>query len=140
MTRRQLRGRGLAIACALAIFGASALKAQDCENISGAWDVTVVLPDGNTQDVVLTLEQTGCEITGSVTGNDETPIADGSVSERTFTFNVTRSAGGQSITLAWEGAVDGDGMSGTWGSEMVGQMTFSGTRAEGGPAGAGRWR
>lgn len=131
MTWRQFRGRGLAVALALAAFGPGALQAQGCEDVSGSWDVTVVLPDGSTQDVVLTLEQTECAVTGFVKGSYETPIADGTVSGWTFTFNITREADGQSILLSWAGTVDGDALSGTWGNDQVGSMTFSGTRAEG---------
>ena len=131
MTRGHLWRTGLAIVLALTGFSAHGLYAQECADVSGAWDVAINLPDGSVQDVKLTMEQDGCEVTGLIEGNNRSQIENGLVEGSTFTFNVTVDGGGQQVTLSWEGTMDGDAVSGTWGADAVGTMEFSGTRAEG---------
>jgi len=125
--------RSIGLSVLLALTGPSVLQAQDCEDVSGAWAVDLELPDGTSQDVTLTLEQTGCEITGLIEGNNQTPIESGTVDGSTFTFlaTVSNQGGGQSIEIAWEGTVEGDAISGTLSAEMFGTFEFTGTRADG---------
>lgn len=100
--------------------------------MSGDWDVSLSLPDATTQQVTLTLEQDGCDLTGMIKGNNETPIEGGKAEGSTFTFNVTVSnqAGGQ-LEFAWEGTRDGDSITGTWSSQAVGSLRFTGTKSGG---------
>ncbi|MDH3734438.1 MAG: hypothetical protein OEU54_12940 [Gemmatimonadota bacterium] len=94
--------------------------------------MTISLPDGTSQDVKLTLEQTDCELTGLIEGNNQTPIEDGKAEGSTFSFAMNVNNGdGQIMAIAWEGTMDGDSISGTWGSQIIGSLDFTGTRAEG---------
>lgn len=126
---------GIKIAAVLMITAlyAPALSAQDCEDVSGDWDVTISLPDATTQEVLLSLEQDGCDLTGMITGANETAIEGGKAEGATFTFNISvnNQADGQQLEFTWEGTRDGDSISGTWGSEMVGALTFTGSKAHG---------
>ena len=128
----KIRTLGLA-ALAFGALNAGALQAQECENIAGKYAVTIGVPDGTTQDVTVTFEQDGCTLSGLIEGNNQTAIEDGAVEGSTFTFSisVTNQADGSSLDFDWEGAVEGDAISGTWGSAMVGSFEFEGTRADG---------
>ncbi len=132
--RRLARGWRLAALLTLTALYAPGLYAQaECEDISGAWAVELTLPDENTQQVTLTLEQVECELTGLIEGQNQTPIEDGKVDGATFTFMATANnqADGQGIEIAWEGTVEGDAISGTWSAAMIGSLEFTGTRAGG---------
>ena len=138
-TRRISRGAGLGAFLALTAFYAPALQAQDlhaeaaCEDVSGVWMVGLTLPGSGPTQVTLTLEQTECEVTGLVEGNNKTPFETGEVegSTATFVVNATNQANGQGIAIAWEGTVEGDEISGTLEAPMLGTITFTGTRLEG---------
>ena len=117
---------------ALTGFYAPNLQAQEeCEDVSGAWAVDLNL--GSPQQVTLTLEQNGCEVTGVIEGQNVTPIEDGEVEGSTVTFSitVTNRGDGQSITFAWEGTVEGNDISGTLDSDVTGTVEFTGTKVEG---------
>lgn len=128
----KLRNIGLAT-LVLGGLNVGALQAQDCENIAGKYAVTINVPDGTTQDVTVTFEQDGCSLSGMIEGNNQTPIADGTVEGSSFSFSIsiTNQADGSSLDFDWEGTVEGDAISGTWGSAMVGSFEFSGTRTDG---------
>lgn len=132
-TQRLARSIGIGAFLALTGVCAPALHAQaDCEDVSGIWLVDLILPGGGPTRVTLTLEQTECEITGLVEGQNQTPIEDGRVEGSTATFmvNATNQANGQSIAVAWEGTVEGNEISGTLEAPMMGNIPFTGTRAE----------
>ena len=134
IARRPVRRSGLGALLVLAAFHAPGLNAQAaCDDVSGAWTVDLVLPDGGAQQVTLTLEQTECELTGLIEGQNKTPIEGGKVDGSTFTFMVTANnqADGQGIEIAWEGTVEADAISGTWSAAMIGTLEFTGTRADG---------
>jgi hypothetical protein len=133
-SRRSAPTLALGALLAFATLSAPDLHAQaECEDVSGEWAVSVNLPDGNSQQVTLTLEQSECEITGLIEGNNQTPIDNGTVEGPTFTFvvNVTNQADGQGIEMTWEGTVDGDDLSGTFSADIMGTFPFTGTRADG---------
>lgn len=119
------------LTAAFVLFAAAPLAAQDCEDVSGAWALTLDIPDGSTQDVTLTLEQDGCAISGTIVGNNTTEIDEGSVAGSAVTFEITVEAGNGPLTFNWAGEVDGDAISGTWSNAAVGTMDFAGTRSDG---------
>ena len=83
--------------------------------------------------LTLTLEQTECEVAGLVDGRNKTPIQDGKVEGWTASFTaMARNQGdGQGIGVAWEATVEGNDVSGTLSSPMMGTIEFTGTRIEG---------
>ena len=93
----------------------------------------MTLPGSGHNRVTLTLEQTGCEVVGSVEGRSKTPIKNGTVENWTATFTaMARNRGnGQDIGIAWQVTVDGNDVSGTLTSPMMGTIEFTGTRVEG---------
>jgi hypothetical protein len=115
---------------ALAAFTASDAQAQSCEDVSGDWAVDLTFPGNPPQQVTVTLEQSDCEITGLIKGNNETPIEGGTVEGSTFMFAVTVDGGGQMVTISWEGTVDGDAVSGNMTADALGTVPFTGKRAE----------
>jgi hypothetical protein len=121
----------------VALLGLAAFAAHDvhgqaaCEDVSGAWAVDLTIPGNAPQQVTVTLEQTECEVTGLIKGNNETPIEDGSVDGWTFTFTTIRpDQAGQPLAIVWTGTVDGDAVSGTFEVPGLGSVEFSGKRAE----------
>ena len=119
---------------ALFAFGGPAapeLQAQtECEDVSGVWTVDVGFANAP-QQVTITLEQTDCEITGLVKGNNENPIENGVVEGAGFTFDTTVTDGtGQSVVIGWQGTVDGDSVSGSLTAQMTSIAEFTGTRGE----------
>ena len=83
--------------------------------------------------MTLTLEQSGCDVVGSVEGRNKTPIKDGTVENWTETFTaMARNQGnGQDIGIAWQATVDGNDVSGTLNSPIMGTIEFTDTRVEG---------
>lgn len=112
---------------------APGLSAQGCEDVSGAWAVEVNLPGTGPSQITLTLEQTECAVTGSIVGQRTTTIEEGIVEGSTATFAVmaTNQANGESLTIVWEATVDGDAISGTLNSPMMGSIEFAGERVDG---------
>lgn len=110
--------------------GATDAQAQECDDVSGDWSVDLTFPGAAPQTVTVTLEQTECAVTGMVKGNNETPIEDGTVEGSTFRFSTTVDGGGQMITIAWEGTIEGDDVSGTLSADPIGVVEFSGKRVE----------
>jgi len=111
-----------------------ALHAQSaCEDVSGTWAVELTLPGSGTNQVMLTLEQAECAVTGLIEGSATTPIEDGTVEGATaiFTAVARNQANGEGIAVAWEATVEGDEIAGTLSSPMMGIIEFSGTRADG---------
>jgi hypothetical protein len=116
---------------ALAAFSTADVQAQACEDVSGDWAVALTFPGAPPQEVTVTLEQSDCEVTGLIKGNNETPIEDGTVDGWTFSFKTTVNAeGGQVVVMAWEGTVDGDDLAGNLTADAVGTVSFTGKRAE----------
>ena len=61
-------------------------------------------------------------------GPQELEVSNGTVDGNSFSFTVTLSLQGNSITLNYSGAVDGDEMSGTRGGPRGGGQSFTGQR------------
>jgi len=98
--------------------------------------VDLTLPGGGPTQLTLTLEQTGCTVSGLVEGQNKTPFEDGTVDGSTAAFmvNATNQATGQSIATTWTGTVEGDQINGTLEAPMLGSVPFTGTRNKGNSA------
>ena len=99
--------RALTVAALVAACSIPGLGAQ--EEVSGSWAMVITNPLGLTNDVPLTLEQDGEELTGSA---GDTPLR-GTVEGNAITmaYDVPETQVGP-MTLTFEGTVDGDSMEG----------------------------
>ena len=127
-----VRGLGLGAILALSVSNAPALHAQSaCDDVSGVWVVDLDLPGSGQNSVTITLEQTECEVAGVIEGRNTTHIEDGKVEGPTaiFTAVAHNQANGQALPIVWNVTVEGDDVSGTLNSPMMGIIEFTGTRA-----------
>ena len=93
----------------------------------GSWTVTIDTPAG-TQTPTLTIAGTEGALTGSFEGpTGPTELSDVMVSDGTLTFAVEIDAGGQMISLTFSGMVDGDSLTGAFGSDF-GDFPATGVR------------
>lgn len=108
------------------------LAQSECEDVSGAWAVNMVLQGGGPTEATVTLDQTNCEVTGFVEGRNKSPITNGTVKGSTATFTATaNNQGGGTLDLVWDATVDGNDISGAITHPMVGAIEFTGKRVEG---------
>lgn len=100
--------RTLTVAVLVAACGVPGLGAQ--EDVSGSWAMVITNPLQLTNDVPLTLEQDGEELTGRA---GDTPLR-GTVEGDAITmaYDVPETQVGP-MTLTFEGTIDGDSMEGT---------------------------
>lgn len=90
----------------------------------GAWDVQMNTPLGN-QDAVLTIAEDG---TGTMAGQQGEQAISGIVMDgNEISFSVDIDAQGQSLTLEFSGAVDGDSLSGEF-QTPFGALAVNGSR------------
>ena len=93
----------------------------------GSWTVTIDTPAG-TQTPTLTIAGTEGALTGSFSGPaGDTELSEVMVTDGTLTFSVEIDAGGQMISLTFSGMVDGDSLTGTFGSDF-GDFPATGVR------------
>ncbi len=122
----------LAALVAAAAFTATPVTGQ----LAGTWEVTTQGGRGGPQTSTLVLVQDGETLTGTMMfnlpeqagGPQELEVSNGTVDGNSFSFTVTLSLQGNSITLNYSGAVDGDEMSGTRGGPRGGGQSFTGQR------------
>ena len=115
----------------LAASYAPSLHAQEeCEDVSGVWAVGLNLPGSGQNEVIVTLEQAECAVTGLVEGRNSTPIEGGEVEGATATFTAMarNMADGQGLGVAWVFTVEENEVHGTLSSPMMGPIEFEGTR------------
>jgi imidazolonepropionase-like amidohydrolase len=96
--------------------------------IAGTWTITTQLgPQELTS--TLTLQEQGGRLTGRIDNErfGSSEISEGSASGNTFRFSSNANFGGQSISLSYEGTVNGNQMTGTV-TTPRGALPFSGTR------------
>jgi imidazolonepropionase-like amidohydrolase len=97
-------------------------------SLAGTWTITSSFGPQQVSST-LTLEQQGERLTGRVEnarfGTSE--ISDGSVTGNTFRFSTTANLGGQSISLTYEGTLNGNQITGTV-TTPRGAIPFTGTR------------
>ena len=96
-------------------------------NISGSYSITIDVP-GQALAATLTFNQQGSAFTGTMVSQlGTTPISDGKVTADGFTFTASVEFGGATITIAANGKVTGNQISGTIDSPQ-GTVPFSGTK------------
>lgn len=142
MKQTETAGRGLTLCRKVAVtFGAILTMAganapliyaqSECEDVSGAWAVNMVLQGGGPTQAVVTLDQANCEVTGFVEGSNKSSIRNGTVKGSTATFTATaNNQGGGTLDLVWAATVDGNEISGAITHPMVGAIEFTGKRVE----------
>ena len=94
----------------------------------GTWSITVNSPLGE-QESTVELRSEGTALTGEQSGDGQSgPIYDGKVDgdRVSWKVDVTRP---MSLTIHFEGSVDGDSISGSAKAGMFPKMKFSGSRA-----------
>lgn len=94
--------------------------------VDGLWELTLRTPLGE-RVVILSARSTGRMVTGRVIdeGRIATPIYDGEISGNRVSWKTDVNAP-MSLTLAFNGTIDGDTMSGTVGAGALGSWPFSG--------------
>jgi hypothetical protein len=104
--------------------GAGGATAQ----VGGTWAVTVNGPQGANAST-LTLRQDGDVLDGSMVSEIGTSaVSDGRVDGRTVSWTVSFQMGGQTLTVNFEGDVDGNRMTGRARAGELGTMTFTAER------------
>jgi imidazolonepropionase-like amidohydrolase len=102
--------------------GAGAEAAAD---IGGTWDVTVSTPQGS-NEASMTVTQNGASFTGQMTSQmGTTTIDNGQVSGRSANWSITLTMGGQSMTITFQGEVEGNRMRGTADLPGMGSASFT---------------
>ena len=131
MNRRTI----VAALVAVAALSAAPVAAQD---LTGTWELSQQTQRGQ-RTSTLALVQDGAELTGTLPltlggrrgggggggGAQEVTVEEGMVSGNNFSFSITLSFGGNSITQEYSGTVDGDA--------MEGEIAGGGRRGGGGP-------
>ena len=97
--------------------------------VGGAWRLTIDSPQG-AQVVTFTVTQSGSSFSGRMAGmpTGDVDVSDGIVAGKSVSWSLALSFGGQAITLAFSGEVDGGKMSGTVGLGPMGNANFSGDK------------
>ncbi len=98
----------VAVAVFVAVCGVLGGSAQ--EDVTGSWAMEITNPLGFTNDVPLTLEQDGEEVTGKAGDTDVRGVVEGTAI--TLAYDVPETQVGP-MTLTFEGTVDGASMEGT---------------------------
>lgn len=102
----------------------TACAAGNSNPFAGSWDTAVITPVGN-QDSVWTISEDG---TGMMSGEAGDQPVDGIVVDgNNVSFDVDIDAGGQSLSLSFSGVVEGDSLTGAFGSDF-GDFDVTGTR------------
>ena len=119
MNRRTI----VAALVAAAAFSAAPVAAQ---SLTGTWELSQQTQRG-ARTSTLVLVQEGAELSGTLTltlggrrggggggggGSQEVTVEEGMVSDNNFSFSITLSFGGNSITQEYSGTFDGDSMEG----------------------------
>jgi len=119
MNRRTI----VAALVAAAAFSAATVAAQ---SLTGTWELSQQTQRG-ARTSTLVLVQEGAELSGTLTltlggrrggggggggGSQEVTVEEGMVSDNNFSFSITLSFGGNSITQEYSGTFDGDSMEG----------------------------
>jgi len=102
----------------------TACAAGNSNPFAGSWDTVVITPVGN-QAAVWTISEDG---TGIMSGDQgDQPIDGIAVDGNNVSFDVVIDAGGQSLSLSFNGVVEGDSLAGAFGSAF-GDFDVTGTR------------
>ena len=93
-------------------------------DLTGKWKWVMQRPNGGGREVILTLDQQGEKLTGSISGmgfGGDADIQDGTFKDGQISFKVVRARGGQEMTTTYTGKVQGDTIKGKVETEMRGQ-------------------
>jgi len=96
-------------------------------NIAGQWQFTVELAVGTGRPLV-TFKQDGEKITGTYEGRYGKSALEGTVKENHVEFTISVVAEGTTVSGAFAGDIEKDGMSGTVDYEGAGDGTWSAVR------------
>lgn len=97
-------------------------------SIDGTWNLTIETPIG-TQESTLEAHASGGVLTGTQSSPDGSQdIQDGAVNGAEASWSITISSP-MAMTLEFQGAVDGDTLSGSVKLGMFGEARFTGVRA-----------
>lgn len=126
-----------------AALGAAPVSAQ---NMTGTWEVMSEGGRGGTMTQILTVQQDGSTLTGTLAfqgggrggpggggrgpGGQAVEISDGTVDGASFSFTVNVEMGGGSMALHFSGTYEADFMEGTMEGGRGGSRPFMGTRAD----------
>ncbi len=93
--------------------------------IGGTWDLSIATPQGTNQ-AMLTASQSGAAFTGQVTSEvGSAAVENGEISGSAVSWSITLTIGGQSVTIAFHGEVDGNRMRGSADIPGMGGATFT---------------
>jgi hypothetical protein len=100
-------------------------KAQKID-ITGVWD-TVLEFEWGARNITTTFKQDGERLTGSIGFRGEDPL-DGTITGADLKFAVTSNAGGQTMSIAFTGKVEGDTIAGVFSLGEIGTAKWSAKR------------
>ena len=123
MFKSLLRMVALCVASAALVSAAPLAPA----NIAGQWQFTVELAVGTGRPLV-TFKQDGEKITGTYEGRYGKSALEGTVKENHVEFTISVVAEGTTVSGAFAGDIEKDGMSGTVEYEGAGDGTWSAVR------------
>lgn len=97
-------------------------------DVSGQWDIAMMMSDGATFATVATLKQTGEEVTGTLNGQAGSEPLTGTMVGRALTlhFRAATSQGDAAITM--RGELNAEGLRGTLTIPGLGEVVWTGTR------------
>jgi hypothetical protein len=124
-----------ALACLVVVSAVPALAQEAAKpeakaekvDVTGAWDMTVETPNGAMENVG-TLKQDGEKLTGILAGQrGEIPI-EGTVVGNEIKWVLSIDMGGQQMSIAFAGKVEGDTMTGLWEMGGMGSSAWTAKR------------
>jgi imidazolonepropionase-like amidohydrolase len=108
--------------------GRGAAGGEPAAEVGGTWDVTVSTPQGS-NEASMTLTQSGASFTGQMTSQmGTTTIDNGEVSGSSASWSITLTMGGQSMTITFNGDVEGNRIRGTVEMPGMGSASFTATK------------
>jgi hypothetical protein len=122
------KGVALAMLAATALL-ASATGFADEATLTGTWNLTIDSPQGK-RTPTLTLTQSGSTLTGTYKSKmGEAPVT-GKVTGDEFALDVKLERQGQEMTVAYKGTVSGSDMKGMLYMGRMGNVPFTGVKAQ----------
>lgn len=97
-------------------------------DVSGKWNLSVETPQG-TRTPTMTLAQKGEEVTGTYHSQRGDMPVTGTLKGNDLKLAYTMSMGGQSMTINYEGVVDGDSIAGKIVMGQMGEGKFTAKKA-----------
>jgi hypothetical protein len=120
-----LNARKLILAGAAGLLVSLAAFAAD---VSGNWNLSIETPQG-TRTPTMTLTQKGEELTGTYHSQRGDMPLTGTIKGKEIKFGYTMGGGDRSMTISYEGTVEGDSMSGKMTMGQMGEGKFTAKKA-----------